>query len=130
MDLRAAEIRAMAWSPSTWKTKASQWRKYIKFCALVMCPPVPADLRIMCRYVVYLADSLKYVSIQNYVSAVLSLNHYYGHDVRFIRSEFEFCMTMSGVRRMLGDPEPLRPTLTLSQLVAMSAMWICRTQTR
>lgn len=75
----------------------------------------------MCRYVVYLADSLKYVSIQNYVSAVISLNHYYGHDVRSIRSNFEFCMTMSGVRRMLGDPEPLRPTLTLSQLLSMSA---------
>ena len=76
---------------------------------------------MMCRYVVYLSDSLKYVSIQNYVSAVLSLNHYYGHDVRSIRSEFEFCMTMAGVKRMLGDPEPLRPTLTLQQLLLMSA---------
>ena len=66
-------------------------------------------------------DTLKYVSIQNYVSAVLSLNLYYGHDIRSIRSEFEFCMTMSGVRRTLGDPEPHRPTLTIQQLLLMSS---------
>ena len=121
LDLRAAELRAQAWSESTWRTKASQWRKYIKFCTLVRCPPVPADLKTMCRYVVYLMDTLKYVSIQNYVSAVLSLNLYYGHDIRWIRSEFEFCMTMSGVRRTLGDPEPHRPTLTIQQLLLMSS---------
>ena len=111
----------MAWSQSTWKTKSSQWRKYVTFCGKVACAPVPADLRLLCRYVVYLARTLKYVSIQNYVSAVISLNHYYGHDISGLRSEFEFCTTMSGVRRMLGDPAPARPTLTITQLFKMAS---------
>ena len=85
-----------------------------------MAPPVPTDLKLLCRYVVYLTKTLKYVSIQNYVSAVLSLNLFYGHDVRHIRSEFEFCMTMAGIKRLLGDPTPPRPTLTVAQLLAMS----------
>ena len=90
----------------------------------------------MCRYVVHLSGSLKYLTIQNYVSAVISLNYYFGQDISALRSEFEFTMTMSGIRRVLGDPEPIRPTLTLSQLLKMFSyvdvtssnqrcMWAC-----
>ena len=77
---------------------------------------------------VHLSGSLKYLTIQNYVSAVISLNYYFGQDISALRSEFEFTMTMSGIRRVLGDPEPVRPTLTLSQLLKLFTFVDLRSQ--
>ena len=73
LDSRAAEIRAHAWSVTTWKTKCSQWKKYINFCAKSASPILPTSVQTMCRYIVYLSEDLKYVTIDNYVSAVYRL---------------------------------------------------------
>lgn len=90
----------------------------------------------MCRYAVELSESLRYSTIQNYISGVLSLNRYFGYDAKNVRSDFEFVMTLSGIRRVLGDPTPVRPSFTLKDLVRMSecvnfsipeerCMWAC-----
>ena len=121
-----------------WKTKTSQWKRYLSFCKLADATPVPTKLDVMCRYAVYLAKSLKYSTMQNYISAVISLNNYFGHDALYIRSEFTFAMTLSGIRRALGDPEPHTPTLLIADLHAMYhsvdlsnpdelCMWACIT---
>lgn len=128
----------MAWSASTWKTKTSQWKRFLGFCELAGATPVPTKLNVMCRYAVHLSRSLRYSTIQNYISAVISLNNYFNYDVLYIRSEFTFAMTMSGIRRALGDPEPHRPTLFLEDLHSMFSkvdlastneltMWACIT---
>ena len=80
---------------------------------------MPTTMRTMCRYIVYLSSDLKYVTIDNYVSAVISLNAHYGYDVSAIRSNFLFRSTLSGLKRILGDPTPLRVTLSVHQLLAM-----------
>jgi hypothetical protein len=120
LDRKAAQVRAYCWAPSTWRTKASQWKKYIAFCALLLIPVVPTTVDTMCRFAVYLSDTLCYVSIDNYVSGVISLNRYFGYDVSHIRPDFVFSTTMKGLRRMLGDPAPTRITLTLENLLNMS----------
>ena len=90
----------------------------------------------MCRYAVELSSTLKYTTIQNYISGVLSLNRYFGNDAKDIRSDFEFITTLAGIRRVLGDPTPVRPSFTLQDLLAMSdkvnwrnenerGMWAC-----
>ena len=97
---------------------------------------MPTTPKIMCRYIVYLSSDLRYVTIDNYVSAVVSLNAHYGYDVSAIRSNFMFRSTMLGLRRILGDPTPIRLTLSVPQLLAMfgyvniadvndRAMWAC-----
>ena len=75
----------------------------------------------MCIYAVELSESLKYKTIQNYISGVLSLNRYFGYEADNIRSDFEFITTLSGVRRALGDPEPVRPSFTLQDLLKLSS---------
>ena len=76
-------------------------------------------MKSMCRYVVYLSSELRFVTIDNYVSGVISLNHYYGYDVSAIRQDFAFKTTLAGVRRVLGDPTPERPTLSVGNLMDM-----------
>ena len=117
--MRAAELRAKAWSPSTWRTKSSQWKKYIKFSDSIQSPALPTSTKHMCRYLVDMSKSLRYTTIQNYVSGVLSLNAYFGYDAKFIRSDITFIMTLSGIRRVLGDPEPVRPSFTLADILRM-----------
>ena len=67
---------------------------------------MPTDCKLMCRYAVELSSTLRYSTIQNYISGVLSLNRYFGHDAKGVRSDYEFIMTMAGIRRVLGDPNP------------------------
>ena len=73
----------------------------------------------MCRYIVCLSLTLCYVTIDNYVSGVISLNKFYGHDISAIRTDFIFSTTMAGIRRSLGDPAPERPTLSVSSVLDM-----------
>ena len=73
----------------------------------------------MCRYVVDMSKSLCYTTIQNYISGVISLNLYFGYEAKSIRSDFEFIMTLAGVRRALGSPEPVRPSFTLQDILDM-----------
>ena len=54
LDLRAAQVRAEAWAPNTWRTKSSQWKKYVLFCSKIAVPALPTDTNIMCRYIVSL----------------------------------------------------------------------------
>ena len=115
----AAEARAHAWAPATWRTKASQWKRYIAFCTWLGCRVLPTDSLTMSRYIMFLSDCLRYRTIDNYVSGVISLNLYFGYDVRYIRQDFAFNSTLHGLRRILGDPVPIRITLSVDELLIM-----------
>lgn len=119
LDRRVGEAKAQAWALSSWNTKLSQWRKYLRFCFMFNLEPLPTTVQNLCRYVVYLSSSLKFSSIDNYVSGVISLNNYFGHEARSLRLDFQFILTMRGVRRILGDPTPYRPTLLFRDLILM-----------
>ena len=71
-----------------------------------------------------------------YVSRVISLNNYFGHNVKSISSEFDFITTMAGIRRVVGDPTSVRPSFTIKDLEMMykyvdldsaedRCMWAC-----
>ena len=90
----------------------------------------------MSRYSVFLSDCLKYSTIDNYVSGVISLNMYFGYDIRCIRQDFAFHSALLGLRRILGDPVAIRVTLTVEDLLKMydcvntgdyneCVMWAC-----
>ena len=136
LDGGVIDLEAEAWAPTTWRTKVSQWKKYVIFCNTIQVPAIPTDTTLMCRFIVSLSGGLKYKTIDNYVSGVLALNKLYGHDRDHIRQDFIFSSTMSGLQRIIGDPEPCRPTLCVYDLLPMfmyveigdpskRAMWAC-----
>ena len=120
LDRRAQVMRGYAFAGNTWKTRRSQWKKYLQFCESISSPPVPADVTLICRYIVFLSESLKYVSIVNYISAVVVLHKLLGYEHTF-RSDYIVKFTFMGLRRFLGDPAPNRPTLLVSQLLYITA---------
>ena len=87
-------------------------------CELIGSAPLPANSQQICRYIGYLSDRLKYVSIVNYVSAISLLHKLYGYNCSFL-DNYMVRFTLSGLRRVLGDPEPNRPTLHVQDLLAM-----------
>jgi len=122
LDRMAAEARAHVWSPATWRTKASQWKRYIVFCTWLGVRVLPTDSLTMSRYIMFLSDCLKFSTIDNYVSGVISLNSYFGYDIQHIRRDFAFSAALRGLRRMLGDPTPIRVTVTVTDLLNMYSL--------
>ena len=97
--------------------------------------PVPADSTLICRYIVHLSDKLKYVSIVNYISAVMVLHKLLGFVPTFRSDNLVQC-TLLGLHRYLGDPQPNRPTMEVDDLLRLysyvnldekneRAMWAC-----
>ena len=66
----------------------------------------------------HLSASLKFVSIDNYLSGVILLHKLHGYKADF-RADFAVHFTLSGLRRMLAAELPARPTLHVSDLMRM-----------
>ena len=100
---------------SSFKTRRSQWKMYLKFCTEFELRALPASLDTILLYIAYLAERLKYVSIINYLSAVWSFHKINGVP-HIDPSRFEIEMTLKGVRRTLGDCTKQAPPCAVSEL--------------
>ena len=107
-----------AWAQNTKATRNSQWRKYLSICADNKLTAVPADSHTIARFLVYLARSVKYVTINNYVSAINKLHDYYGYHVNF-RDIFIVKLVLSGHKRQMGDEVTQKIPLSTAQLLDM-----------
>ena len=83
LDREVAEAVSYAWSSNTLATRNSQWKKFITFCANNGLQPVPADHRTVCRFLVWLARNAKFLTVNNYLSAICVLHKYYDFDVDY-----------------------------------------------
>lgn len=90
-----------AWADSTLKTRNSQWSKYIDFCHANGLSPVPAEILTVARFLVNLASSCVFSTCNNYLSAVVALHRFLGHDAPF-RESFIIKLVMKGLSRNLG----------------------------
>ena len=83
-----------------WK---SQWSTYLQYCDSVNVPAaLPASSTQLSMYIAYLASSLKYQSIVNYLSAVNVLHVMFEYDVTPF-SGFKVMSSLKGYCRILGD---------------------------
>lgn len=82
------------------------------FCDIYQLEPIPASVDVICLYITYLSDQVKYTTICNYLSAVWSLHEYLGVTPK-AKGTFLVKCTLRGARRLLGDKvltaDPLLP---------------------
>ena len=104
-----------AWSSNTLSTQNSQWKKYFKFCADTNQHPLQAVVQTIVRFFVFLAQDCKYGSINNYLSAVISLHKFYGYQVSF-RESFLVKLVLKGLQSQLGDHKVQMQPLRVQQL--------------
>ena len=108
----------MAWAPNTQVTRNSQWTKYLTFCSDNNLVAIPADPQTVSRFIVFLARTVKYVTVNNYISAINKLHECYGHRVNF-RDYFMVKLVLMGIKRRLGDISIQKIPLTPSQLLTI-----------
>ena len=109
---------AAAWSSNTLSVRNSQWSKFISFCTSINQPPLPASTETVSRFLVWLARTCKYSTINNYVSAVVSLHKFHGYDPQF-RDSFFIKMVLKGLKRRLGDKTVQMQPFSLMNLKGM-----------
>ena len=106
---------------SSHRTRWAQWNSYFEFCILHGLSPLPANSHQICRYIVYLARTMTYSSINNYLSGIILLHKMYGYDSSF-RSDFIVIFTLQGLKRVLGATSVQKSPLLPEDLSRMSCM--------
>lgn len=120
----------MTFAPSTKKTYQTHYRAYITFCEHIGVSPVPASPATLCRYVVFLARSLKYTSVRQYLNIVRLLHLEWGLD-NPLENNFSLDCVLKGIRRGLGDCParklPITPELlqTIRSQLDLSSPFDC-----
>lgn len=102
-------------------TRRYQWKKYSDFCALIGKMSIPVDVGLIPIFLLHLAlKGLAYSTINNEVSAVVMLGKINGYDVD-IRGDFSVKVTLTALRRILGDTVLHRDELLPSDLLKIYA---------
>lgn len=116
LDARVSNIIAAAWSSNTLSVRNSQWRLFLQFCQDRALVPLPVEITSVVRFLAFLeARGYKFNTINNYLSAVINLQKFYGFFCD-IRSTFLMQMVISGLKNRLGNSTiPKRP-LDVNQL--------------
>ena len=102
LDREVSQMVGSAWADSTLNTRNSQWKRFIGFCADNDLIPLPASHHTVARFLVFQARSSKYSTVNNYLSAIVKLHQFYGHDADF-RGSFLIKLVLAGIKRQLGD---------------------------
>ena len=118
LDREVSGAIGAAWAPNTVSTRNSQWKKYLTFCSDNCLIAIPAETQTVVRFLVFLARSVKFSTINNYMSAINKLHEYYGHSVNY-RDFFMIKLVLSGPKSQLGDDTVQKILLTPRQLLQM-----------
>ena len=116
LDQEVSATIAAAWSANTLATRNSQWSKYFAFCADVELTPLPANVHTVARFLVFLGRTCKFSTVNNYLSALISLHKFYGLPCDF-RDTFLISMILKGLKSTLGEEVKQMKPLTVDQLM-------------
>ena len=97
----SATIQA-AWSTNTRAVRNSQWSRFIQFCSDIGESPLPASVETVGRFLVWLGRDCKYSTINNYMSAVISLHKFYAYETDYRASLF-LKMILKGLKARVGS---------------------------
>ena len=114
--------KSQVYAPATRRAYKTHRNSYIAFCNRLGYTPVPASQDTLCRYAAFLAKSLKYNSVKQYINIIRLLHLEWGLP-NPLDNNFSLTCTLKGIRRTLGDTinqkMPITPThlkLILSKL--------------
>ena len=116
MDQEIARYRSVAYQDSTKKVYRTHRDAYLRFCIFCGYRPVPVDKDVLARYVVFLARSLKYSSVTQYLNIVKLLHLEAGFPNPLADNWFVQTIVM-GIKRDLGNKveqkQPISPEVLL-----------------
>ena len=106
-------VKLYAFAPNTIKTRRSQWKRYQDFCDRLGLQALPITPQTACRFLVDISDSVSFLTINNYVSALNVLGRFHVGDFD-LRQDYGVVLLLRGLRRLKGDSsspkDPLMPS--------------------
>lgn len=116
LDIAVVQFRAANFAETTKMAYQSHRKAYILFCIYMGYPPAPATPLNICRYAAFLARSLKYKSIKQYLNIIGVLHKELALPNPLV-GNWMIQTTLRGIRRKLGDEVnqkmPITPDILL-----------------
>lgn len=117
MDNELLRYQQAAYAESSKATYRSQIRAYLRFCIYYNLSPLPASMLTLCRYVAFLARTIKPTSIKQYLNAVRIIHLDLGLDNPL--GAWRLSMICKGIERLKGSPPVQKLPITLDILRAL-----------
>ena len=125
-DLSANDLRKdiekyinLSVASSTKQTYSSGEKRFVEFCHLFKRIPVqqclPATESLLTEFAVYLARTIKYSSIKNYLAAVRHYHICQGFQLNFQKMK-HLQLVLRGIKRSQGDQIRIRLPITIHHL--------------
>lgn len=88
----------------------------MNFCDNLGLSAVPAEDRTVARFLVFKSQGCKYSTINNYLSAIISLQKCYGYEGKY-RENFMISLVLDGLKSLLGTGVTQKVPLTPQELL-------------
>ena len=129
LDKELSITLTCAYSSGTWRTRNSQWHRFLSFCSDNGLDPLPASVMTVCRFLMFCARTCKYSTVNNYLSAIISLHKYWGIEQCF-RDCHLIKMLLNGLKSQLGTAVDKNKLFLLMNWFLCTAPWILLSSTR
>ena len=111
--------RRAAFATNTKTAYSCQLKKYLSFCEQYGFQPLPADNNIICQYVAFLAQSMCYTSVRQYLNVIRILHMENGYS-NPLQDNYAVNSVLKGVQRMKGNYVKRKLPITLDILESIS----------
>ena len=118
LDQEAKKFTLEAYAPSTRQTYNTHRRTYLLFCEKLGYCPVPATTDVLIKYTVFLARSLTFSSIKQYLNIIHTLHREWDLP-NPLDNNFHLTSLLRGIRRSLGDTVKQKAPITPELLKAI-----------
>lgn len=113
-----SKYRNQAFADSTKRTYRTHRDAYLRFCAIMKLPSVPASSHTICQYAAFLARSLSYSSVKQYLNVIALLHKEFGLP-NPLAENWHVSSVLTGIKRVLGGSPQQKLPITVSLLLQL-----------
>lgn len=110
-----AAVITSAWASSTLAVRNSQWKRFLQFAHKYGLIPLPAEVSTVARFLVSIGQEVRYSTVNNYTSAIISLHKFYGYETDF-RAYYLIKLVLKGLKMIDVEGNKARLPFTIDQL--------------
>ena len=107
--------RNQTFATNTKRTYSTHRNAYLRFCSYMKLPSVPASSQTICMYAAFLARSLKFSSIKQYIGIIGLMHKEFGLPNPLL-DNWHVSSLLTGVKRVLGDAPQQKLPITFDVL--------------
>ena len=112
------EFRSFTFAESTKRSYRTYRDSFLRFCLIMGFTPIPANTHTICCYAAFLARSLQFSSINNYLGIIALLHKEFGLPNPLV-DDWVLKSLLSGIKRVKGSTVQQKLPITLDILLGI-----------